>query len=137
MWCVIGNHGLGWKSKLFSIEKIMKNVKNGCFGIMTSMGSYNIVLSPSARSSTSTWFMLGATFFPLNFQCKSRAPKTRVNLYTIWTWSDIVVQRMPCWEVARVEEIASQSSTAGCVFYVEISRKLSGINVAKIFRDIF
>ncbi len=34
IWCVIGNHGLGWKSKLFSIVESAKKVKNGILTLL-------------------------------------------------------------------------------------------------------
>ncbi len=64
-----------------------------------------------------------------------RRHPARVNFYAIWSRSNIRVKCKNCWEVARVEEIVSVEYRS--CFYVEISRKLARLDLAKILRKLF
>ncbi len=91
-----------------------------------------IGLRPYTHNLTSMWFGLGTTF-PLNFQHKQSSPHTWANLYTIWTRSDIGVGIRFAGKSHELRR-SHRLSIASCVLYVEISGKLSRMNVAKILR---
>ncbi len=41
MWCVLGNHGLEWKSKLFSRVKNVKEWRNSVLGPPSSTSNFS------------------------------------------------------------------------------------------------
>ncbi len=100
----------------------------------TSWPSHNLELEGyQGQGGRVKWFRLGTTFSPLNFQHKKKVPHIQVNHYVIRTQRDIVVGNY----TSQGDREDSICWVRFMLFYVEISRKFSGMDVARILRNFF
>ncbi len=99
-------------------------------------------ISTAEAQSSNTIRSMGTTFPPLNFQLKYKVLCTQVELCLIWIRFGLRRISKSSVQLAEKSHKSRRSKSlyqlsAGRVFYVEISRKILGMELGRILRNFF